>query len=79
MRARSGGEQLLGDGLPLRAAGGTQHGARAVLIDDDGGARVHIGPVHHRPTQLLHVPRRHWLGVGQLGGKDLQGGGTSLA
>lgn len=32
---------------------------------------MNVGPVKNSLTQLLHVPRGDGLGVGQLGGKNL--------
>ena len=73
----AGGEQLLGDGLPLCEAAAAQDGLAAVLVDHHDGPGVHVGPVQHRLTQLLHVPRRDRLRVRQLGGKHLANRSTS--
>lgn len=69
-----GGEELLGDGLTLGQAGGTQHGARPVLINDHGGSRVHPGAIDDSLPQLFDIPGSDWLRVSQFGGKYLDRG-----
>lgn len=67
----AGCEELLGNGLSLGEVSTAQDGAGAVLVNDHGGPRVNIGPVQNCLPQLLNIPRRHRLGVSQLGGKHL--------
>lgn len=66
-----GGEELLGDGLTLGQAGGTQHRARPVLVNDHGGPRVDLGAIDDSLPQLFDIPGSDWLRVSQFGSKYL--------
>lgn len=69
-----GGEELLGNGLALGQAGGAQHRAGPVLVNDHGGPGVHPGAIDDSLPQLLHIPGGDWLRVSQFGGKYLDRG-----
>lgn len=71
--SRTGCEELLGHGGPLRSAAAGQDGLPSVLVYHHGRAGVDVGPVQDRLAKLLHVPGSDGLRVGQFGGKHLGG------